>query len=568
MNKFSPSLKAAAALPKGTPTFADLLLRLEAADVPPTRKRDFASALRRVAQAIDLPVDQTFAHAPWLQPRLAAASPAAQGIKPKTWSNMLSDLRGAIAELDRSKPRVNRRKDLAPDWLRLFEELVEADRTYIRFALSGFMFFLSRIGVRPAEVSSEHALAYRDSLVATLRRKDPEETYRKAVLSWNRAVAAHPFWPQQHLSAQSRQRRIRPDRRELPESFLTDVDAYRKSLSKPDLFSEHVLVRPRRAATIKAHENDIMLFAGALIRSGVPASELTGLAQLVVPAYVKRGFTWLFDENEGNPKQSHVVLIYTLLSIARQHVVADEADIKELERFAAKLKKLFPRRQGMTEKNLERIRAFRDKETLAKLLNLPELLFDRGMACNRAKRREILLRDAVMLAFLRHLPIRRMNLLGIRLDEHIQRQRDGTAYLVVRASETKARKLIEFEIPPGLLSMIDTYTAHRPASPWLFPGRDGEKPLDGTHVSTRVPKLVMREVGAVMNVHLARHLAAFIFLDVRSGHYEEVRRLLGHSSTSTTLDAYAGFETDNVGRRYGELIEERREQPFKKGRRS
>ena len=101
----------------------------------------------------------------------------------------------------------------------------------------------------------------------------------------------------------------------------------------------------------------------------------------------------------------------------------------------------------MTEKNLERIRAFRDKETLARLLNLPERLFERGLASKKAKAREILLRDAVMLAFLRHLPIRRKNLLGIRLDDHIQRLQDGKAYLVVRASEAKARKRVEFEIP-------------------------------------------------------------------------------------------------------------------------
>lgn len=567
MSNFTPNLQAAATLPKGTPSFADLLQRLETAGLSPTRKRDFASALRRVAEAIDAPLNQCFAHAHWLQPRISAVSPAALGISPKTWSNVLSDLRSAIATLDQAKPRFNRRKDLTSEWRHLFEELVEADEKFVRFSVSGFVFFLSRMGIPPAEVSSEHALAYRDSLVATQLRKDPEETYRKAILGWNRSAAAHPFWPQQRLSAPSRQKRIRPDRSELPASFMFDLDSYLKSLSKPDLFSEQVFVRPLRAATIKAHENGIMLFAGALIRSGVPASELTGLAPLVVPALVKQGLTWLFDENGGNPRQSHVGLIFTLLSIARLHVAADEADIKQLDAYATKLKKQFPRRRGMTEKNLERIRAFRDKEALSRLLRLPELLFERGMACNKAKGREILLRDAVMLAVLRHLPIRRKNLLGIRLEEHIQRTRAGTAYLVVRASETKARKLIEFEIPPGLLSMIDTYIAHRPASPWLFPSRDGEGPLNAEYVSTRIPKLIKRELGVAVNVHLARHLAAFIFLDSRPGQYEEVRRLLGHSSTGTALDFYASFETDSVGRRYSELIEDRQEQHFKKGRR-
>jgi hypothetical protein len=85
--------------------------------------------------------------------------------------------------------------------------------------VSGFKFFLSGIEVPPAAVSNEHALAYRDSLVATQLRKEPEEIDRKAVLGWNRAAAAHHFWPKQQLSAQSRQRRIRPDKLELPESF-------------------------------------------------------------------------------------------------------------------------------------------------------------------------------------------------------------------------------------------------------------------------------------------------------------------------------------------------------------
>lgn len=262
MSKFSSNLQAAATLPKDTPSFGALLQRIEAADLPPIRKRDLASALRRVAEAINVPVEHCFAHTPWLQPRISSVSPAALGVSPKTWSNLLSDLRSAIALLDQAKPRVNRRKDLTPDWRSLFEELVEGDRTHVRFAISGFVFFLSRSGVPPAEVSNEHALAYRDALVATQLRKDPEETYRKAVLGWNRASATHAFWPQQRLGAQSRQKRIRPEIHELPESFLQDRDAYLRSLSKPDPFSEHDLVRPYRPATIKAHEDGIMLFAG------------------------------------------------------------------------------------------------------------------------------------------------------------------------------------------------------------------------------------------------------------------------------------------------------------------
>jgi integrase len=486
---------------------------------------------------------QAYAHEPWLRPLIAVVSPAALGISTKTWSTRISALRGAIAELDRSKPRVNRRKDLTPEWKHLFETLVAADTKFVRFAVTGFVFFLSQSGVAPAEVTNEHAVAYREDLAATQLR----------ISGWNRAAREHEFWPQQRLSAPSRQKKIRPEKEDLPASFLRDLESYLNSLSKPDLLSDSKYERPLRAATIKAHEDNVMLFVGAVIKSGIPSSKMSSLAALVDPDRVKQGLTWLFAQNDGVPLRSHRNLIYTLLSVARRHAKAEEEDIKQLVSFEERLTKILPSPRGMTEKNLERIRVLRDPEVSAKLLNLPEILFKRGIESNAPEARLSLIRDAVMLAILRHHPIRRKNLINLRPADHIQRTRTG-AYLVIQASETKARKLIEFEMSPALLGMIDTLIALQPGSPWLFPSAKGDKPINATYVSARVPKLLLRELGIEMNLHMFRHFAAFVFLDSRPGHYEEVRRLLGHSSTSSTLDAYASFETDSVGRSFSEAI--------------
>lgn len=550
-----------ATLPKGTPSFAELLQRLEGEVLSPTRKRDFASALRRAAKAIGTPLEQTFAHAPWLQPRLANVSPQAMGLSAKTWSNVISDVRGAIEVLDRWKPRVNRRKDLSPEWLSLFSELVRADKKFMRFGLSTFIFFLSQRGIAPDEVNCGHAAAYRDELVSTQLRKAPEETYRKAVLSWNRAGAAHAFWPQQKLSAPSRQTKIRPDLDDLPASFRNDLEAYLRSLSSPDPLADSGFRKPLRPASIKSRRDRAMLFAGALINSGIAAAEVTGLAALVRVKNVHQGLSWLFSQNGGEPLSSHVPLANDLVAIARGYVRASDSDIAELERFAANLKRRFPRRRGMTEKNLDRLRVFRDKEALAKLLKLPEKLFERGLGCSNTPKGQIMLRDAVMLAVLRNHPIRRKNLLNLRLGQNIQRTRTGSAYLVISASDVKNSKNIEFEIAPGLLNMIDTYLARRPPSQWLFPSPQGDKPLTDVYARTRIPMIVKRELGFDVHIHFARHLAAFVFLENRPGHYEEVRRLLGHSSTSVTLDVYAGFETDSVGRRFADMLQDVRSRP-------
>jgi hypothetical protein len=213
------------------------------------------------------------------------------------------------------------------------------------------------------------------------------------------------------------------------------------------------------------------------IRSGVPAADITELAALVRVENVHRGLSWLFAQNDGEPLWSQGQLANLMVAIAKDHVRASDNDIAELERFAANLKRRFPRHRGMTEKNLDRLRVFRDKEALTKLLNLPEQLFERGVARSNTKQGLVMIRDAVMLAVLRNHPIRRKNLLNLRLDENIERTRTGGTYLVIPSTEVKNRKYIEFEITPDLLAMIDKYVAFRPASVWLFPGLHGDKPL-------------------------------------------------------------------------------------------
>lgn len=49
-----------------------------------------------------------------------------------------------------------------------------------------------------------------------------------------------------------------------------------------------------------------------------------------------------------------------------------------------------------------------------------------------------------------------------------------------------------------------------------------------------------------------------IYLSERPGHYEADRRLLGHSTVSSTISAYAGLETRAVTRQFASFIEQAR----------
>lgn len=562
-----------ALLPPGVPTFAELIARLETmTDLKLSRRRDLTSGLRRVAAAIKLSPEEVPAHLPWLQPRLTELTAQQLGLSAKTWSNVLSNCQAAIETADRAKPRVNRRKSLTPEWQELWVALTESEQRNLSYGLSSFVFFLSHSGIAPDEVRDEHGLAFRDELVATRIQKDPEDIYRKAVRTWNRVRGRLSVWPQQVLTAPSRQQILRIDLAEAPESFRADLERFLDVLAQPDPFDEEVALRPLQASTIKAHRDRVLLFAGALVASGVPVANMTGLSVLVEPAHARAGLTWLLARNGDSVTTGIAMIAETLWTVARRHVRPPAPDLAELRRLRSRIRDRRPRQRGLTEKNLERLRPFRDPATLARLLRLPEELFARGVALGPSPKGLVLQRDALMLVILRNHPIRRKNLLGLRLDTHFDRTGRGRTYLVVGGKDVKNEQNIEFEVDPALWDMIERHLALRAAAGqdkncrWLFPNPAGDGPLHESYVSSRISRIIARELGLGFNMHLARHLAAYLFLQKMPGHYEAVRRLLAHSSTSVTLDAYAGFQTDSVGRQYGEFIADALQHRETKGR--
>jgi integrase len=73
-----------------------------------------------------------------------------------------------------------------------------------------------------------------------------------------------------------------------------------------------------------------------------------------------------------------------------------------------------------------------------------------------------------------------------------------------------------------------------------------------------VPRVLMadkKEIGLTINMHLFRHIAAQIWLHSHPGQHEVVKRLLGHSALSQTLNVYAGFEAGTSARLFAEVIE-------------
>lgn len=370
------------------------------------------------------------------------------------------------------------------------------------------------------------------------------------------------YFPKVKLSVPSRRKLIRVAPDTLPETFQGELERYLKDMAEPDLLSSNSFRAPLRSTSIEARRNQLLHFAGAMVRAGVPAQEITSLAALIDPRRLRQALEWLL-ERAGGKKTRGLHLTASALSAMIPHL--PDLDPQAAEQALDLLRRLrMPRSEGMTDRNRERLRQVQNPEALRDLLTLPTRLFAEAEAEGLSLRALVKREDAVALAMLIFFAMRRSNLVRTRLDHHLERSGKDSVYLVYAGQEVKNGRTLEYEVPPELVRMINRLVAVRspllcPAgTPWLFPKRDGQGPMLASTMSTRISNRIRRGLGIEFNAHLFRHLSAMIYLSERPGHYEAARRLLGHSTVSSTISAYAGLKTRAVTRQFASFIEQAR----------
>lgn len=324
-----------------------------------------------------------------------------------------------------------------------------------------------------------------------------------------------------------------------------------------------VSVRP---STVQLRRRQILQIATALVRRGVPASAVTDLAALVALPHAKLALRFFLDRAGGTPTKYLHQQALLLKTIARHWVKADSSHVEALGQIC---RRLAVRQTGLVEKNRIRLRQFDNPANVVALVTLPRRVMD-DVARRDAGDRRVALRAMLALAveLLTVAPMRAANLAGLRLDRHLVRTRAGAArtlHLVIPAGETKTGAPYELQLPAGTERLLAAYLARYrcrispdAASPWLFPNAAGER-RSTVSFTRSLCDFVLRETGIRMNVHLFRHTAVKLHLEVHPEDIETARRLLGHKSVSTTLRCYAETRTAAAFRRYDEVIQRLRE---------
>ena len=543
--------------PATVATLADVVLRLQADQHLSLRRRgDLISALRTVERLADTPLSSIPATPVALRACFDRISHVAVGMSDGRWNNIRSLSMAALTYVGVRTLTRRTRLLLDDTWDDLRNRLPDAG---CRAGLSRFMSYCSASGIAPEHVTPAVMEQFGQALHDDSIAPNPRQTYRTACMLWNQAVVEIPGWPSVVVPVPDRSRRYAMHWEEFPTGFRDDAEAFLNRLADQDPFADDY-APPVRPSTVVMRRKQILQIATAAVRSGLPVEQVTGLAVLVQPDIARQALRF-FLKRAGDKATKYLHQQAILLkTIARHWAGASREHIDVLAGYAHNLA---VKKTGMTEKNRDRLRQFDSVENVADLVGLGANIFKEVGKCKEVGRRQAL---RVMLAFavtlLLTAPMRIKNLAGLDLDQHFVKVRSGdtsSLHLVIRDVETKNSLPYELKVQSVTVELLAIYCEkYRPLladaeNRWLFPNPDGERRREMAF-ATSIKAFIKRETGLVVNVHLFRHIAGKLYLEENPADIETVRRVLGHSSTATTLRAYVDVQTASAFRRYDEVI--------------
>ncbi|MHA3979801.1 tyrosine-type recombinase/integrase [Halovulum sp. GXIMD14794] len=218
----------------------------------------------------------------------------------------------------------------------------------------------------------------------------------------------------------------------------------------------------------------------------------------------------------------------------------------------------------MPKKVQARVDPFHDDAVIRGLLALPDQFQREAERTSNPQKIALRHETALAIAILIHLPLRRSELLGLRLDQHIQTERRGgrvVRRLVLPAHMVKNNVDRTAELSPRVEELLDRFLAeHRPAlvtcdSPYLFSKRGKPEPLSASCLVRTIEAATSRHLGIRLSPHNFRHLAGVVYLRQRPGDLDGLRRLLGHRHESTTRAHYDYLLTDDANRAWGTILD-------------
>ena len=539
-------------------TLQDVLNAIEAApDVTAKRKQDLRSAVRLVVKVLGTQPELLVADPRGIGRRLDGVSHLSLGLSAGRWSNSKSLLRSALKLVGPVMPGAST-VPLLPEWVPLADEARKVGACWLR--LGRLLRWLSERRVTPAAVTRADLEQFRDTYLSDSLLGNPEKSWQAARQSWERMRVACPFWPAIALEAAPNPMVYSLPWAAFPPSLKVEVDRLIDRLTGKDL-SDDGPARPLRPASLKAIEYQLRVFASALILKGADPQTLDSLAACLTLDNYKIGLAFFYERFGSRPGQTVHHMAAATKAVAKHWLKLEESTLAQMTRITARLT---PPKQGMSDKNRNRLRPFDSQENVKAIANLPRTIERQLATATSATTRKIGLSTAAMaIEILLVTQLRLANLVHLHLDRHFIKVGRKT-HLIVRREEVKNSVDLEYELPDETVEMLERFIRqHRRADPqnrYLFAGR-GLSPKDDNAVRSQIMDAVRAFTGLTIHPHLFRHIAGTIYLRAHPGAYEVVRQMLGHRNTATTMRFYAGQEDRRARQHFIGEIQKLRESP-------
>jgi integrase len=541
------------------PSFAHMIVRIEAdGTLPKAKKVHWRCSVSIIAKGLQK--DLASIPARWTAIRLAVGDlhHERMGVAAKTLASHRANLKAALRWFSGAADLPKRGVPLNAEWAPL---AVQVGERVHRAPLLALMRFCSARGTAPSDVNEEVIDAFKAYRIEHTRLLFGLGERRALARAWNACINCVVGWPDLRL-VEPVVKTTGMSLESLPEGLRIDIETHLEGLTHIRRNHRGKRLRPAKASTIGTRRRELMGFVAKAVECGFPLERLTSMRELLQPDVVEPVLDAYWKENGETPKVYTIDLAWKALSLAR-HFGLDEAALEQLEDLRANLEEY--RRPGLTPKNRAVIRQVLVDEVWRKVIALPEKLMAEAARQHnqRPVRAAVLAAIAVAIAILVFAPVRVGNLASIRIGDNLIRPGgdSGPWWLVFPDYEVKNRVPLEYELNGRTTELIDRYIAQfRPAlqrgsrEQWLFPGEDGNSHKGAATLSGQITDRVYAATGLRLTAHQFRHAAAAIFLKHRPGEYELVRRLLGHTSITTTMSFYAGLESIEANRLFGEIV--------------
>ena len=542
------------------------------------KQREMVSAINTLAKWLNRPAEMIPASATFLRGKFQEIHPAHHHVTKRRLQNIKSLILSAMRSQGLSTKLGSYLAKMSPPWLKLWD-IIEGEQ-YYRTEFSRFFRYCSKQEIAPSTITDQILVEYLNALEAESFVKTPKVRQQSICRLWNKCSELYQSqgWPQIKVTVpcyETRRYALCDD--QIPPVLLRELDAYLTSRSGTDPFDTHGKVfRPRSIKAVKAH---FRRYISALHYQGIDLSGITSLDEIVTQEMFQLAMRWFWDRNGGQTSKHVGEIAWSIRCYATKYLKADEETIAF---YARAMKRLRVRNPGLSDKNNRAMAQFDDPKTIEAFVSLPSKLWTKAERSNKTastnrstKEAQLCVQTAIAIEILIFAPMRISNLQNLRLDQHISWQ-NRQAVIHIPSAQVKNNMDLVFKLPLSLSQRIQTYINDwralytEGANPYLFPGRK-MNPKDGTRLRRQISNALWDEAGIKLTPHQFRHTAAKILLDAKPGHYEVIRKILGHKHLTTTYDHYSGREVQAALNLYDEVILEHRKgtsfgSPQRKGR--